>query len=267
MKKTLIAIFAISLMAGFAFVACGEEDTQEPVEDIIDVVEKDVPVATFPDLTGKSFMVTVLDAVQPTDQVNEVWAEDIAAHQLVILFYIVSHDMATGKFEFQVTSCDVETVGEGEDKKPTKYTYALDPSIVTGTLTGTNFQFDTEIELDIITPNVNKSFHLFGVMGSGRFNNEGTKIIECYLAGAILEEEVFDLCLTIPGLGPANFHWFMNTAHICAQFDSDEDGTNDSYKFEGNLQAEETDLFNHGEIKEIVSLVEECPYDDKKCTP
>jgi len=271
--KKLLALLTMSLfMSLFWFSACTDDDDngKEDVgrqEDVADVQEDDVPATGFPNLAGKAFVVTVLEAVEPTDLINETWASDMATYDLTILFYVVSHDSETGKFEFKVTSCAAEKEGEGDNIKPLKFNFALDPSVVTGTLNGTNFAFDEPFELDIMTPTINKPFHLFGLTGTGRFNKTGTMIQECWLEGAIKEDEIFDLCLTMPIMGPVNFHWFMNTGYLCPDFDSDEDGVVDSYKFSGDMAAEETDLFDPSEIVTIVSLVEECPYDDEKCSP
>lgn len=216
-------------------------------------------------IQGQAFRVTEMEATEPTDQVNEVWALDIAAYSLVMVFHVVEYNEADGTAKIEVTSCSSETTKEGDKVTPVGYQFALKPAPFNVKFDGCSFTIVGNLSMDVMTPSVSKPFHIFGLTGGGSFNESCTKILKVDLAGFIKESEAFDLCLMIPGLGSPSFHWFMNLAHICADADSDGDGTIDSYRFVGHVAAtRETELFKEG-IKAIESTVEECLPDDKKC--
>jgi len=224
--------------------------------------------ADLPLLTGKAFRVTSLVATKPTDKINDVWATDISTYDLVIIFYVVDHDQENNQLKVQVTSATAQKEDNGDGTfTPLGYQYSLAPSTFDAVMDGCKLKWDAGIELDIITPTINKPFHVFGIDGHCLLNEAGTKILDGWLEGAILEETCYDLCLTIPGLGVANFHWFMNLAHICPNYDSDEDGKIDSYEFSGHIAGvEETELFQEGVVPQV-SVVDECPLDEEVCKP
>ena len=235
--------------------AGGGEDTVVPASSCAELV----------DLTGRSFKITKLNATYPTDNLDPVWAKDIGTYDLVLIFNVVAHDTAAGVLTLTMTSAVAELV----DGEPVAYTYALEPAQFQAALeedpNGCKFVIaeGDEIELDIITPTVSKPFHIEGITGSGVIGNDGTTIRDGFLQGGILESEAEDLCLEVVGMGTVNFHWFMNLAHLCADYDLDGDGTVDAYFFEGYFDAELTDLFQPG-ITPIESLVESCdPHTDE----
>jgi len=275
--------FLLALTLSFFFVlSCGgEEESQETADTgggskVEDVVEEtggtsDLPAgacAEMPDLTGRAYRVTSLIATQPTDQVNEVWATDIGKYDLVLVFYVVSHNIETGDVELQVTSAAAEKTDNGDGTfTPISYKYLLEPATFAAFFDGCKLRWTAPIELNIVTPTISKPFHVFGIVGHVVMAPDGSKLLDSWLEGAILETETHDLCLMFPGLGVANFHWFMNLAHICADFDSDEDGTIDSYRFSGHLSAiDETEYFQLG-VEPVESLVEVCEPNTEDCTP
>jgi hypothetical protein len=266
MKKWLVLLAALmfSLPLG-----CGDEDGDG--EETPDVVEQEVADTGFPNLTGKVYRVNKLAATQPTDQINNVWAVDMENYDLVLLFHVISHDTTTGIAEFEVTSAIADKEEKDGEFIAKSFQYCREPwktkAKIEVTDAGVNFNFTELVELDILTPTVSKSFHIFGITGQGKFSKDGTKILDCWLQGVIDEAQTYDLCLTIPGMGVANFHGFMNALKLCPDLDHDEDGKVDSYKFSGHMGAvEETHLFKEG-IKPIESIVEECPLDEKVCVP
>ena len=234
----------------------GEDTTVVPEASCADLV----------DLTGRSYKITKLNATYPPDNLDPGWAKDIGTYDLVLIFNVVAHDVAAGSLTLTMTSAVAEMV----DGAPVKYTYALEPAQFEAALeddpNGCKFVIaeGSEIELDIITPTVSKPFHIEGITGSGVIGNDGTTITDGFLQGGILEAEAEDLCLEVVGMGTVNFHWFMNLAHLCADYDLDGDGTTDSYFFEGYLDAEITDLFQPG-ITPIESLVETCEAHTEEC--
>ncbi len=279
MKKAL-SFVVICLFAGL--LACSTDDGDETADtastadasgtaDVVaDSVGGDVPAPecpNLPDMTDRVFRITLLDAKDPTDKINEVWAADIADYELVILFHVVEHDVAAGTAKLRVTSATAEKeVAEDGTITPLKYNYMLDPAVFNAYFDGCRIKWDEPIELDIVTATISKPFHVFGITGFCDINEDGTEILHSWLSGAILETEAQDLCMTIPGMGVANFHWFMNLAHICPVFDSDGDGTLESYKFTGTLAGvEETELFDH-EIIPFTTDIECDPHLDQ-CQP
>ncbi len=282
MKKLALVL----VIASMWLLSCGGEDGDEtPTSDVTqgdtvaqdDVADDDAesddaanPAGTcpnLPNLTGRVYRVTSIVATDPTDQVNEVWQTDIENYDLVLIFHITNHDQAAQTAVIEVTSGLAEKEKSGDDWLLKSFQYALEPSVFTATVKGCNFGWTDPIELNIQTPTVSKPFHIFGIEGNGRFNEDGTQILDTWLEGAILEKEAFDLCLLFPALGVVNFHWFMNMAYLCPTFDSDGDSTIDSYKFKGKIEAvEETELFKEG-ITPIESQVTECQVDDKTCVP
>ncbi|GEM_PF-4640291 len=218
---------------------------------------------------GASFRVTKLLGIKPTDLVNPVWAKDISTYDLVLLMRITEHDKATGKLTMAMTSAKAQVATDGDGNvTPVSYTYALEPSTFEVKMKGCEFFIEEPIALSIMAPTVSKPFYIFGVTGSGKFAEDGMSISNVRLKGAISEEEATDLCMLVPGLSEVNFHWFMNTAGICPLFDSDDDGTADSYEFEGYLNAvQETDLHNLEGIDPMDSLVETCTPNTDPCKP
>lgn len=231
-------------------VSGGADQTVVVGDDVVaEVTDEDLPppeCPNLPDMTGRVFRVTSLTAKAPTNVVDEVWAADIADYELVILFHIVAHDLAAGTAQLRVTSATAEKDIAGDGTiTPLKYNYMLDPAVFDAYLDGCRIGWDEPIELDIVTSTISKPFHVFAITGFCDINEAGTEILHSWLSGAILETEAQDLCMTIPGMGVANFHWFMNLAGICPDFDVDQDGTFESYKFSGELSGvEETHLFD-----------------------
>jgi hypothetical protein len=280
MKKALFLV-VIALFAGL--LACSTDDGDETtdtssaadVAGAVDVVADtmvggDVPPLEcpgLPDMTGKVFRITSLDAKDPTDKMNEVWAADIGDYELVILFHVVEHDMVAGTAKLRVTSATSEKeVAEDGTITPLKYNYMLDPAVFNAYFEGCRIRWDEPIELDIVTATISKPFHVFGITGFCDISEDGTEILHSWLSGAILETEAQDLCMTIPGMGVANFHWFMNLAHICPVFDSDGDGVLESYKFTGTLSGvEETELFDEAIIPFTTDI--ECDPHLDQCQP
>ncbi len=278
MRKGLLALMGLCLVLALA-VNCGGDngddgngdpkDTKEetPAEVAEEVEIPSGECAGLPDLTGKVYRVTEMNASHPTDKVNEVWNNDIGTCDLVILFHITEHNLETNVLQVEVTSAWADKTLDGEGNcVPKSYEFALEPAIMVMTIDGCAFDFSQKFDLNIVTPTVSKPFHVFGVTGDGIIAEDGSDIPYCKLSGLIAEEETYDLCLQIPGLGTANFHWFMNLAGICPNADSDNDGDIDSYYFEGILKAtEENQYFKAGTIHPIESLVEECPLDSEEC--
>ena len=273
------------LTAALFLTACGGDDGDKGDNGQPDVVvpdtgstedagEEDTGVAVdecpnLPNLTGYAFRATSLVATEPTDKVNEVWETDIAALTLVLLFYVVEHRPEENMATVQITSAWAEIEDDGAGNLTAlQYQYALVPVQFELEIKGCKLKIMNQIELDIMTPTVSKPFHVFGISGWGNITEDGQNITKLQLAGFIKESETFDLCLEIPGLGAANFHWFMNLAHICANADSDGDEKIDSYYFKGTIKAQaENDLFKPGETHPIDSLVQECLIDEMACVP
>lgn len=272
--RTLLFIAGLCLFA--SVMACSTDDDNNdstPVDVVAteDAVEDtETPPAQcpgLPDLTGASFRVTSLIAKEPTDKVNEVWAADIASYELVIVFNVVEHNVAEETLRLRVTSAKAtkETAEDGTIT-PIKYNYMLDPAVFDAYLDGCRIRWEDPIELDIVTSTISKPFHVYGITGYCDVNETGTEITKSWLSGAILETEAQDLCMTIPGMGVANFHWFMNLAKICPDFDNDNDGVFESYKFSGELKGvNETDLFDP-EIMPFETDIE-CDLHDDQCMP
>lgn len=277
MRTGLLALSGLCLALALAANCGGDNGDEEPGETKskppVEVVEEvEIPSGEcpgLPDLTGRVFKVTEMNASHPTDKVNDVWNNDIGTCDLVILFHITEHDLETNVLQVEVTSAWADKTLDAEGKcVPKSYEFALEPSLMIMTIEGCAFDFSQKFDLNIVTPTVSKPFHVFGVTGDGIISEDGNEIPYCKLSGLIAEEETYDLCLEIPGLGTANFHWFMNLAKICPNADSDNDGTIDSYYFEGVLKAtNETQYFIKDSIHPIVSAVkdEDRTYDDKEC--
>ena len=267
------------LLVGMLACSTDEEsssDASNPVDvagtlDVVaDLTSVDVPPPEcpgLPDMTGRVFRITSLDAKEPTDKINEVWAADIGDYELVILFHVVEHDLEAGTARLRVTSATAaKSVAEDGTITPLKYNYMLDPAVFDAYFDCCRIRWDDPIELDIVTSTISKPFHVFGITGFCDINADGTEITNSFLSGAILEAEAQDLCMTIPGMGVANFHWFMNLAKICPDFDSDGDDVFESYKFSGVLSGvEETELFDEAIIPFTTDI--ECDPHLDTCLP
>lgn len=271
--KRWALVMACSLALAFS---CGggdgdDDTTQDTVQEqdteATDNATGDGYVSVLPDLTGKAFRITMLKGVLPTDIVNPTWEEDIKNYELVLVIHVISHDITTGDAVFEITSCSsvYEEDAEG-NRTPVSYQFALEPSVFSTHLDGVDFKISDPIDLSIVTKTVSKPFHVFGVTGYGTFSEDGSRINECWLEGAIHEDETTDLCLIIPDMGSVNFHWFMNLAKICPDFDSTGDELFDSYKFKGYLGAkDETEYFLPGIVP--IEITEDCTPDTATCVP
>jgi len=263
------------LSAALAFSCGGDDGDDDNTQDTAqeqdvqdgDIATSDAYVSLMPDLTGRAYRITMLKGVLPTDIVNPTWEEDIKNYELVLVIHVISHDITTGDAVFEITSCSAvyEEDAEG-NRTPVSYQFALDPSVFSTHLDGAKFKILDPIDLSIVTRTVSKPFHVFGVTGSGTFSDDATRINECWLEGAIHENETTDLCLIIPDMGTVNFHWFMNLAKICPDFDSTGDDVFDSYNFKGYLGAkDETQYFLPGIVP--IEIIEECTPDTATCVP
>ncbi len=274
MNKLLSAMIVL----GLALSSCGgsDDNTNNPNDTQVtqdstggeDLEWGENYVSLLPDLTGAVYRVTMLKGIDPTDLINPAWRADIETYALVILLRVVEHDTTTGEATIEITSANAETETDGEGNiTPISYTFALEPSTFNTKINGLRFRIDDPIALNIVTNTVSKPFHIFGVTGFGDFNSDGSKILEARLEGNISEEETKDLCLTIPGVGEPNFHWFMNLAAICPDFDTDGDDQFDAYFFKGYLGATREDgLFQEG-IDPIEALVDACETNEEQCVP
>jgi hypothetical protein len=226
------------------------------------------PCPGMGDLTGAAFTVFELFATAPTDAFNEIWAQYLADHDLVVIFRVLSHDVSAGVLKMEVTSAWADKkVGEDGIVEAVKYRFALEPGGLTAQLNGCEFLVEDEFELDLVVPKINQPFHIYRATGDGWFSDDGTKIEQLNLSGFLLEGEAADTCLAIPGLGIANLRWFLNLAGICPDSDVDEDGQVDSYNFLGVVRAEDKrEMFADG-LHPIQSEVDECITDTGVCTP
>ena len=266
----LLAVPACSTDDGESTDVAGSTDLANGTDVVAELTGEELPPPEcpgLPDMTGRVFRITSLDAKEPTDKINEVWAADIGDYELVILFHVVEHDLAAGTAKLRVTSARAEkSVAEDGTITPLKYNYMLSPAVFDAYFEGCRIRWDSPIELDIVTSTISKPFHVFGITGFCDINEDGTVITNSWLSGAILETEAQDLCMTIPGMGVANFHWFMNLAHICPDFDYDGDGLFESYKFSGLLAGvEETELFDEAIIPFTTDI--ECDPHLDECQP
>ena len=275
MRTTLV----LTTLACFLIMACSTDDNANPESkdgtggntDVVtadEYVEPPPPECPgLPDLTGRAYRVTALEAIDPTDKINEVWAADIAAYELVLVFHVIEHDVPNNTLKLEVTSAKAQKEDNGDGTfTPLKYNYMLQPSAFDAHLEGCRIRWSTPIELDIVTATISKPFHCFGITGYVDMSDDGTTIVDSWLSGAILESDAYDLCLTIPGMGVANFHWFMNLAHLCPEFDADKDDEFESYKFSGKLSGtDETELFDSGIVPFETDIV--CEIHDEVCIP
>lgn len=220
------------------------------------------------DLTGAAFTAWELFATAPTDAINEIWAEYVEEHDLVVIFLVTNHDVAGGLIDMQVTSAWAQkSLNEDGTFDAVSYQFALEPGALTLRLSGCQFEVEGEFELDLVVPKINQPFHVYRATGSGSFSPGGEKIEEFNLSGFLLEDEAAQTCLVIPGLGVANLRWFLNLAHTCVDSDVDGDGELDSYNFRGVVRAEDRrELFAPG-IHPIGSEIDECIPDVQVCTP
>lgn len=216
------------------------------------------------DLTGKSWRILNLKATSPTDQLDSTWAQDIAAYDLIIVFRVTEHNLENNTLTMTVTSAKPVLEEVGGQKAIKSYKYAIEPGVFQVKLNGCTFNITESFTLNVITPTVSKPFPVQVVKGKGKFADNGELINNGSLEGGILEESATDLCLVMPGIGTANFHWFMNLARICPDHDIDGDGTIDSYKFTGTFSAKQEDFFQEG-LDPIIPGSTECTVDNAAC--
>ena len=248
----------------------GKGDDVRVGGDVADSAWRPAACPGMPNLTGKSYRVTHMEATKPIDDLNEVWNNEIAKYFLVLVFYIIEHDEENGKLKVRVGPCKAQAE-QLEDGAWVAYgfNYIQDANVpeVTMDLDGCNFSFDDPIALDVLTPTVSKAFPVSITSGHGVFIKKGLEMEKVDLVGYIKESETFDLCMTMPPFGEPNVHWLFNLLHLCPDLDLDGDGVKDAYEFEGWLSTEITDLLDPETSVVLESLVEECLIDQVECKP
>ena len=244
-------------------VAAGIEELQ--VED--DLVENRTGAcADLPDLTGTAYLVYELFATEPTDVVNEIWAEYVEANDLAIIFLVTAHDLSTGMLQFEVTSAHVEVEDAGTDEeRAVGYRFALAPGSFGAKVDGCDFNTTGEFELELVTPSLSHRFPIRRSTGAGTLSPDGSAIEELRLSGFLPEDNIVDLCMAVEGLGFVNLHWFFNLAGVCPDADWDEDGEVDSYNFKGIVRAADASPLFFAGVEPIVAPLDECAPDTKEC--
>ena len=223
----------------------------------------------LPDLTGRSFRISILLVTAPTDALNQSFAADIDAHVNVLIFHVLDHNREEGWLRMATGPCST-TFADSADgvAVPAAFTYALETAPYRAELDGCRFEIFGPARLDLMFNTVNKPYGVEHLAGSGTFREDGSGIDEGLLEGGIPVESTYDLCTMIPGMGVVNFHWFMTLAHLCPTLDLDGDGEPDAYQFSGAFTAEDvTDYFMDDQIIPIESLVTECLIHDQECIP
>ena len=216
------------------------------------------------DLTGTAFRLTELSMGNPTDTMNSVWEESLATDNLVVLLEVASHDIPGGKLSLRMGPG--ATTVEDVDGVPTttELHFAPEPSEFLASLEGCEITFSEPTSLRLVTSAMNKPLSIVGLTGKCTLTDGGKKVSSGYFSGGISETDILDLCLSIPGLGVANLHWYFNLANICPEVDLDEDGTADSYEFSAEFQGETTDLLTPGMVELLVG-VEQCEAHNELC--
>lgn len=272
MRGTVLLLSALLVAGGCTDPGPGQDNGPAPLEvterapDVTETRGDRADVLPLPDLTGMVYLATELVATAPTDQLNEAWAVMVAEYTLAIALVVVAHDVANQSMELDLTSAWVDrSIKDGEPVQPLAYRFALEPVRVTLRFNGPEFTIDQTFAIDLVPMAVNKPFHVHGAIGSGRFSSDGQEIAELRLEGYLDEAQMVDFCLHIPGLGDVNFHWFMNLVNLCADADSDQDGTPDSYLFKGLVKATaDTGLFEPG-VHAIQPQISDCAPHTQAC--
>ena len=224
---------------------------------------------TLPDLTGRAYRVTVLESQQPTDALNPTFTQDIATWVNVLIFHVLEHDLEEGYIMMTTGPCSTEFEDpDAAEPVPAAFRYALPTEPFRVDLDGCSFRINEAAVLDMMFETLSKPYRIDRLFGDGLIREDLSGIDDGHLEGGILVETAVDLCTTIPGFGVVNFHWFMNMAHICPNFDTDDDGAMDAYYFSGTFTAEDvTELFVAGEVEPIESLINECEPHVDECVP
>ncbi|MFH1530196.1 MAG: hypothetical protein ABIK09_05600 [Pseudomonadota bacterium] len=261
----------LSLMMVLTMAACdsgnGSGVDTAPAEDT--TAPEDSGGGVLPDLTGKAFRITVLESQQPTDALNPTFAQDIATYVNVLVFYIVEHNPEEGYLMMLAGPCSTEFEDpDAEVLVPTAFHYGLVTEPFRVELDGCDFEIKEAAVLKMMFKTLNKPYIVDRLFGRGTIREDLSGIEDGHLEGGILVDTAIGLCTTIPGLGVVNFHWFMNLAHICPNFDTNDDDLMDAYYFAGTFDATDvTDLFVPGEIVPIDSVVEVCEPHNDECFP
>lgn len=267
-----ITILCLVLMAGCDRTDSKPDDTGDAADMVLTdhIVHSDTSIETLelPDLTGRTYRVYEMFAIEPTDKINETWQVTIEDYSLILLFRVVSHDPAAGTMIMDAGAgwADREEQADGTFTI-SSFQFGLVPGQIHFQFTGNTFVVTQPFELDLFPLTVNKPFHIHKVVGHGHFSEDGSRLEEIFMDGFLAEAQVIDFCLILPGFGSVNFHWFMNLAGICALTDSDGDDLPDSYNFKGILRAQdESHLFVEG-IHPIEPQVAECNVHADPCIP
>jgi hypothetical protein len=220
----------------------------------------------LPDLSDRYFKIDMLEASEPTTELNSIWAQDIAEFELNLVFHIVSHDMEDNILDMRISAASAVKEGTPDNPVAVGFNFALEPYEFQAKLEGCKFVIspDDPVFFDIVNETLTAPIKVEGISGYGEFSPDGTKIVYGDLSGYIALALAEGLCMTIPGIGTANFHWFMNLARICPNMDTDEDGELDGYFFSGIFSAQHTTLMKEG-IVPIEIKSDECEPHQEIC--
>jgi len=269
MRALLSLILVLSLAACDSGNGNGGGVDTAPAEDTATPEDNGGGGCTLPDLTGNAFRITVLESQQPTDALNPTFAVDIATYVNILVFHIVEHNLEEGYIMMHAGPCSAEFEDpDAEDLVPTAFHYGLPTEPFRVEIDGCDFEIEEAAVLEMMFKTLNKPYKVDRLFGRGTIRADLSGIDNGQLEGGILVDTAIDLCTTIPGFGVVNFHWFMNLAHICPNFDTNDDDVMDAYYFAGTFNATDvTDLFIPGEIVPIDSLVDVCNPHDDECFP
>ena len=260
----------LSLILVFAMAACdggGNGDGNGSGTDTGPGVDTAAPEDTIipsgcvlSDLTGMAFRITLLESQQPTDMLNSTFAMDIATYINILVFHIVEHNLEEEYIMMTAGPCSVEFEDpNAEELVPIAFHYGLPTEPFRVEMDGCKFNIEEPTVLEMMFESLNKPYRLDRLLGSGVIREDLSGIDNGHLEGGITLETAIDLCTTIPGLGVVNFHWFMNMAGMCPNFDINDDEVFDAYKFAGTFDAMDvTGLFVPGKIVPIESVVDVC---------
>lgn len=209
----------------------------DPTAIIAPTPEDEDPSCTSDtDLTGKILVVDGLVVEKPADEfltstLNNLFAADIEADLLIILFHVKSHDLETGEALIEAGTGKLEGGN---------YTWESPPNELTVQITECHFETTEPAQLELTPQTVTKPIVVSGLAVSGQFNADGESIPTANLAGTLRESDADGLDVVLNPDNPdvsAPLKDLLEAASIPLEADTTGDCTNDAWLITGNLTA------------------------------
>jgi hypothetical protein len=185
------------------------------------------------DVAGLTFLIDSMVVTAPANdalltQLNTLWAADLAADKLIILFHVKSWDTSTGLAQVQVGAGKLDGGNYAYEGVPTEIDLWVD---------GCNHGSNGPENLSLAPASLNKPVHMTGITVCGQVSPDGATIPFSYLSGSIRKSDAEGVEVSINPDAP---EFTVDLAALLESFvdmdtDTTGDGSPDAWALQGSL--------------------------------